>query len=56
MRRALIERVRQQLGISFPTANADVKVLVDLGIVAELTGQKKNRSYSYQHYIELMTG
>ena len=56
MPRFTIERVRQQLGTSFPTANAAVKVLVDLGIVAELTGQKKNRSYSYQPYIELMAG
>ena len=31
-----------------------VKVLQDLGIVAELTGQKKNRSYSYAAYIALL--
>ena len=54
MPRFTIERVRQSLNISFPTANAAVKVLVDLGIVTELTGQKKNRSYSYQQYIERM--
>jgi Fic family protein len=56
MPRFTIEQVRQKLGTSFPTANAAVKVLVDLGIVAELTGQKKNRSYSYQPYIALLTG
>jgi Fic family protein len=55
MPRFTIEQVRQKLGTSFPTANAAVKVLVDLGLVAELTGQKKNRSYSYQAYIELLT-
>lgn len=55
MPRFTIERVRQKLNTSFPTANAAVKVLEDLGIVTELTGQKKNRSYSYQSYIELMT-
>ena len=55
MPRFNIERARQSLGTSFPTANAAVKVLEDLGIVSELTGQKKNRSYSYQPYIELMT-
>ncbi len=54
MPRFTIERVRQKLKTSFPTANAAVKVLADLGIVTELTGQKKNRSYSYQSYIELM--
>lgn len=54
MPRFTVERVRQRLGTSFPTANAAVQLLVELGIVTELTGQKKNRSYSYQRYIELM--
>lgn len=54
MPRFTIERVRQRLDTSFPTASAAVKVLADLGIVTEMTGQKKNRSYSYQAYIELL--
>ena len=52
MPRFTIERVRQALNTSFPTANAAVNTLVDLGVVVEMTGQKKNRSYSYQHYVE----
>ena len=56
MPRFTIEQVRQKLGTSFPTATASVKVLEDLGLVAELTGQKKNRSYSYQPYVALLTG
>ena len=55
MPRFTIERVRQQLGTSFPTATAAVKALEELGIVAEMTGQKKNRSYSYQVYVELLS-
>jgi Fic family protein len=55
MPRFTIERARQKLDTSFPTANAAVKVLEDLGIVTEITGLKKNRSYSYQFYIELLT-
>ncbi|PWF25468.1 Fic family protein [Corticimicrobacter populi] len=55
MPRFTIERVRQQLDTSFPTATAAVKVLENLGIVTEMTGQKKNRSYSYQAYINLLT-
>jgi hypothetical protein len=55
MPRFTIERVRQQLDISFPTATAVVKVLEELGIVTEMTGQKKNRSYSYQPYVELLS-
>jgi hypothetical protein len=54
MPRFTIERSRQALNTTFPTATAAVKVLEDLGIVAELTGQKKNRSYSYQPYIALL--
>ena len=51
MPRFNIEQVRQKLGTSFPTANAAVKLLEDLGIVTEQTGQKKNRSYGYAAYI-----
>ncbi len=56
MPRFTIERVRQQLDTSFPTATAAIKVLEELGIVAEITGQKKNRVYSYQAYVELLSG
>lgn len=55
MPRFTIERVRQQLDTSFPTATAAVKALEDLGIVTEMTGQKKNRNYSYQAYVELLS-
>jgi len=55
MPRFTIERVRRQLDTSFPTATAAVKALEDLGIVSEMTGQKKNRSYSYQAYVELLS-
>ena len=54
MPRFTIEQVRQRLDTSFPTANAAVKVLQNLGLVAEQTGQKKNRSYSYHGYIALL--
>jgi fido (protein-threonine AMPylation protein) len=40
---------------TFPTATAAIKVLEGLGVVTEMTGQKKNRSYSYQPYIELLS-
>ena len=55
MPRFTIERVRQQLDTSFPTATAAVKVLENLGIVTEMTGQKKNRNYSYQLYVDLLS-
>ncbi len=55
MPRFTIEMVRQRLETSFPTATAAVNLLESLGIIKELTGQKKNRSYSYQAYIDLMS-
>ena len=51
MPRFTIDQVRQKLATSFPTATVAVQVLEDLGIATELTGQKKNRSYSYAAYI-----
>jgi hypothetical protein len=35
-------------------ATAAVKLLEELGIVTELTGQKKNRSFSYAAYVDLL--
>jgi Fic family protein len=54
MPRFTIEQVRQKLETTFPTATAAVKLLEDVGIVTELTGQKQNRSFSYQAYVELL--
>ena len=50
-----VERVRVVLGTTFPTANAAVKMLEDLGIVKELTGKRKNRTFSYHAYVELLS-
>lgn len=55
MPRFSVERVRVALNTTFPTASAAVKVLEDLAIVTEVTGQKKNRSFSYQAYIDQLT-
>ena len=55
MPRFTIEQVRQKLGTTSPTAAAAIQVLEGLGVVAEQTGQKKNRNYSYPAYIELLT-
>ena len=55
MPRFTVEQVRQKLRTTFPTANATVRVLEDLGMVVERTGQKTKRSYSYQAYIDLLS-
>ena len=55
MPRFTAEHVRQQLQTTFPTASDAIRSLQDAGIVTELTGQKKNRIYSYQAYVELLS-
>jgi len=41
MPRFNVEQVKQKLDTSFPTANAAVSVLEALGVVVEVTGQKR---------------
>lgn len=55
MPRFTVEQVKQRLDTSYPTANAAVKALTDLGIVQEMTGQRKNRSFGYPAYIALLS-
>ena len=55
MPRLSVEHVRQRLVTTFPTSSAAVKLLEDPGILVELTGQKKNRVYSYRAYVELLS-
>lgn len=55
MPRFTIEKVKTVLGVTYPTANAAVKNLIDLGLIIEITGQTRNRSFSYQTYIDLIS-
>ena len=50
-----IDQVCERLNTTFPTATAAVKTLESLGIVTEQTGQKKNRHFSYQAYVQLLS-
>lgn len=55
MPRFTIQRVKTELNTTFPTANAAAKTLESLGIITEVTGQTRNRSFSYQTYIDLIS-
>lgn len=55
MPRFTVDRVCQTLNTTFPTASAAIKLLQALGMVSELTGQKKNRTFSYAAYIDLLS-
>ncbi|MEO5670208.1 MAG: Fic family protein [Ramlibacter sp.] len=54
MPRFTVEQARQALDTTFPTANAAVRVLEQLDVLVELTGQRANRIYSYQAYAMLL--
>ncbi len=55
MPRFTIDRIKAELKTTFPTANAAARTLEGLGIVTEVTGQSRNRSFSYQPYIDLIS-
>ncbi|MGV7207559.1 Fic family protein [Oxalobacteraceae bacterium A2-2] len=55
MPRLTVEQVKQRLATSYPTANAAVKALADLGIIQEMTGLRKNRSFGYRAYIDILS-
>lgn len=41
-------------GLSFPTASKSINALMDLGIVRELTGGRRNRIFAYDHYLAIL--
>ena len=46
--------IRQKTQLSQATVNACLRALEELGVVKEVTGQKRNRLYSYTQYISIM--
>ena len=44
----------QALQVSYPMANGLVKDFMSLGLLAEITGQKRNRIFAYQPYLQLL--
>ena len=46
-----VEHVEKTTGLSYPNANALVKDLSDIGLLQEITGQKRNRAFSYAPYL-----
>ena len=55
MPRLSVDRVCVAVQTTFPTASAAVKLLEELDILTELTGQKKNRTFSYAAYVQLLS-
>jgi Fic family protein len=45
--------VQQHLDVTSPTANKALERLCELGILREVTGNKRNRTYRYDAYVDL---
>lgn len=48
-----VARVRQLTGLTIAPANRLVARLVELGLLVEITGQKRNRQFRYEPYVRL---
>jgi Fic family protein len=48
-----VDNVSEITHISYPNANTLVKDLCDLGLLEEITGQKRNRAFSYAPYLDV---
>jgi Fic family protein len=51
-----IRTAANALGVSYPTISTALRYLGDLGIVAEVTGRKRDRVFVYQRYLSLVNG
>ena len=47
------QRVAEATSLSFANANVLIKRLIELGLLMETTGQRRNRRFSYEPYLAL---
>ena len=50
-----ISSVSAELGLTFPTVSAAIKRLETLGLVRELSGQARGRTFAYDEYLSLLS-
>jgi Fic family protein len=49
-----LNEICRRAGASFPTATKGMDALLSLGIARELTGQRRNRVFAYQRYLDIL--
>jgi len=54
MPKLTVDRAMEVLDVTYPTANAAVKGLVEAGILVETTGRSRGRSYAYERYVAIL--
>ena len=50
-----LNQAHRRTGMSFPTVTKGMNALVELGIVRELTGQRRNRVFAYNRYLSILS-
>lgn len=50
-----VEEVARQSGLSIPTVTKSIQELIQLGMVTELTGRKRDRVFAYQAYLAILS-
>lgn len=50
-----LNQVCERTGLSFPAAARSMRALEDLGIAREVTGQRRNRVFAYQEYLNILS-
>jgi Fic family protein len=50
-----VPQVKPHLALSAPTIRAAIRTLEDLKIVNELTGQRRDRVFAYQQYLDILS-
>jgi Fic family protein len=48
-----VEHAQSIINLSYPNANTLIKDLIDIDILQEITGQKRNRAFSYAPYLDV---
>lgn len=49
-----LQDIAHSTGLSFPTVNAGMRLLIDLKIVREVTGKRRNRVFAYDGYLNVL--
>jgi len=50
-----VREIERRTGLSYPTAAKAVAALERLGVVAEITGRKRNRIYAYRRHLDILS-
>lgn len=50
-----IQRLVEETGLTKPTVARGLDKMIDLGIVEEITGRKRNKAFAYQQYLAILS-